>query len=124
MLEATTPRRRAPRDEIVHKRQALELLVPIHQQIGPWQTRTARLLAYAERLRSTGSYEPALVAEAEALFTAVTTQQQRLIDTQRDLPAALAANSRFLDTARALKSVAAGLESALSLMQRGQRPMA
>ena len=117
MLEAPR-RRRALRDEVVHKRQALAALTPIHDQIGHWQTRTARLLAYAEKLRSTGSYEPTVAAEAEALFSAVSLQQSRFIETTRDLPPEVAANSRVLDTARALKSVASSLETTLSLLQR------
>jgi hypothetical protein len=117
MLEAP-PRRRALRDEVAYKRQALAALTPIHEQIGPWQTQTARLHAYAEKLRSIGSYEPTIVAEAEALFSAVSRQQRMLLETTQDLPPEVAANSRFLDTARALKSVASSLETTLTLLQR------
>jgi hypothetical protein len=117
MLEAPR-RRRALRDEVAQKRQVLAALLPIHDQIGPWQTRTARLQAYAEKLRSIGSYEPTIVAEAEALFSAVSRQQSRLLETTRALPPEVAANSRVLDTARALKSVASSLENTLSLLQR------
>ncbi len=111
-------RRRALRDEVANKRQALAALSPIHDRIGPWQTQTARLHAYAEKLRSVGGYEPTVVAEAEALFTAVSLQQRRLDETTRDLPPDVAANSRVLDTARALKSVASSLESTLNILQR------
>lgn len=119
MLEVPR-RRRALRPEIVQKRQAVAVLTPITDRIGPWQTKTAQLIAHAKRLRSHGKYEPAVVAEAEALFNAVSTQQRRLLETTRDLPADIAANTRVLDTARALKSVADGLESALSLLQEGR----
>jgi hypothetical protein len=114
----TPPRRRALRDDIVQKRQALAALLPIHDQIGPWQARTARLIAYAEKLRSTGSYNPAVVAEAEALLAAVSQQQRALDETTASLSPDIAANSRVFDTARALKSIANGLESALAMMQR------
>ena len=117
MLEAPQ-RRRALRDEVAHKRQALAALAPIHDRLGPWQTQTARLQAYAQKLRSVGSYEPTVVAEAEALFSAVSLQQRRLAETTRDLPPEVAANSRVLDTARALESVAASLESTLNLLHR------
>ena len=117
MLEVPR-RRRALRDEVVQKRQALAALAPIHDRLGPWQTQTARLQAYAQKLRSIGSYEPTVVAEAEALFTAVAVQQRNLAETTRGLPPEVAANSRFHDTDRALKSVAAGLESTLNLLHR------
>lgn len=115
----TPPRRRALRDDIVQKRQALAALLPIHDQIGPWHARTARLVAYADKLHSTGSYNPAVVEEAEALLAAVSQQQRALDETTRGLPPDVAANSRVFDTARALKSIATGLESALAMMQRG-----
>lgn len=117
MLEAPR-RRRALRDEVAHKRQALAALTPIHDRIGPWQTQTARLHAYAVKLRSIGGYEPNVVAEAEALFSAVSQQQRHFVETTRDLPPEVAANSRILDTARALKSVAASLETTLNILQR------
>lgn len=117
MLEVPR-RRRALRDEVAHKRQALAALSPIHDRIGPWQTQTARLHAYAEKLRKIGSYEPTVVAEAEALFTAVSMQQRYFDETTRHLPPEVAANSRVLDTARALKSVASSLETTLNLLQR------
>jgi hypothetical protein len=113
--------RRAPRLEVLQKRQAMAVLIPINDRIGPWQMKTAQLIAYAERLRSHGGYEPSVVAEAEALFSAVSTQQQRLLETARNLPADVASNTRVLDTARALKSVATGLENALELMQQRGR---
>jgi len=113
----TPPRRRALRDDIVQKRQALAALRPIHDQIGPWQARTARLIAYAEKLRQTGSYNPAVAEEAEALFAAVSQRQRALTETARGLPPDVAASSRVLDTARALKSIASGLESALATMR-------
>ena len=111
-------RRRALRDEVVRKREALAALTPIHDQIGPWQTQTARLHAYAQKLRSIGSYEPTVVAEAEALFSAVAAQQRRLVETTRALPREVAASSHFLDADRALKSVASSLETTLNLLQR------
>ena len=114
----TPPRRRALRDDIVQKRQALAALLPIHDQIGPWHARTARLAAYAEKLHSTGSYNPAVEEEAEALLAAVTQQQRALDEMTSELPPDVAANSRVFDTARALKSIATGLESALAMMRR------
>jgi hypothetical protein len=113
-----TPPQRALRNDVVQKRQALAALLPIHDQIGPWQARTVRLVAYAAKLRSSGSYNPAVVEEAETLFSAVSQQQRALTETTRTLPPDVAANSRFFDTARALKSIADGLESALAMMQR------
>ena len=114
----TPPRRRALRDDIVQKRQVLAALLPIHDQIGPWQARTARLIAYAEKLHSTSSYNPAVVDEAEALFAAVSQQRRAFGETTRSLPPDVAANSRVFDTARALKSIADGLETALTMMRR------
>jgi hypothetical protein len=108
------------RVDVLQKRRAMAALVPINDQIGPWQTKTARLLAYAERLRATGGYEPTIAAEVEALSKAVSMQQNRLLETTRELPPDIASNTRVLDTARALKSVATGLEAARDLLRRGQ----
>ncbi len=111
-------RRRAKRADIAQKQQAMAALVPINAQIGPWQMRTARLMAYAQRLRAAGGYEPNLAAEAEALRNAVAQQQSRLVETTRSLPPDVAGNTRVLDTVRALKSVARGLEEVLNLLKR------
>jgi hypothetical protein len=111
-------RRRAKRADIAQKQQAMAALVPINAQIGPWQTRTARLMAYALRLRAVGGYEPNLAAEAEALQNAVAQQQSVLLETTRELPPDVAGNTRVLDTARALKSIARGLEDVLNLLKR------
>lgn len=111
-------RRRALRDEVVHKREALALLMPIHDRIGPWQTQTARLHAYAQKLRSIGSYEPAVVAEVEALFSAVSAQQQRLVEATHAMSPEVAGSSHVLDATRALNSVASSLETTLHLLQR------
>ena len=53
------------------------------------------------------------------MLAAVSQQQRALDETTRGLPPDVAANSRVFDTARALKSIATGLESALAMMQRG-----
>lgn len=112
------PRRRAIRNDVANKRRALAVLLPIQDRIGPWQTRAARLMGYARKLRTTGGYEPTLVAEAEALISAVSMQQRQLAETTGQLPPEVATNSRVLDTMRALQSVAANLETTLDLMQR------
>lgn len=112
------PRRRAMRADIAQKRQAMEALGPISERIGPWQTKTARLLAQARKLRASGGHEPGLVQEAEALNSAVARHQEMLTQMMQELPPDVAADTRVLDTARALNSLSASLEEALGLMRQ------
>ena len=119
MLESQ-PRRRALRIDVAEARQAMEALLPINEQIGPWQMRCARLLARAERLRATGSYHPALIEEAEAIANAVSVHHERFTQATADLPPAIAANTRVRDTARALRSLEDSIVTILSLL-RGER---
>jgi hypothetical protein len=108
--------RRAERVDVHHAREALKLVLPIHRQIGAWQSQTARLVAFATKLHSAGRFEPRLSAEAEALSRAIEAQRRRLQDQMRALPPEIATHGRFVDTVRALDSVSLGVTRALSLL--------
>lgn len=115
MLESN-PRRRAMRVDVAEAREAIAALTPINEQIGHWQARSACLMAQAERLRAAGAFHPALADEAEALMRTVAVQQERFVEAARNLPPAVAANTRVRDTANALKSLAESLDAVQSLL--------
>ncbi|HEY9009430.1 MAG TPA: hypothetical protein VIN06_00285 [Devosia sp.] len=116
MLESQ-PRRRALRIDVAEAREATAALLPINELLGPWQMRCARLLAQAERLRMAGHFEPALLDEAEAMANAVSVQRERFTEATRNLPPAIAANTRVRDTARALQSLEESISTVLSLLR-------
>jgi hypothetical protein len=110
-------RQRAMRVDIRISKQAMKVVLPTNQQIGPWQSRAAHILALAEKLRATGRHDPRLADEAEALLGSVNAHQAHLIDAIRNLPSEVAGSTRLQDTHRALCSVATVLENALKLLQ-------
>jgi hypothetical protein len=114
--------RRAERIDIRRAREALKLVLPIHRQIGTWQSQAARLAAFGQKLQSVGRFEPRLAAEAEALARAVQAQQRRLAEQMRGLPPEIAGHGRFVDTVRALNSVHSGAERAVSLLSGAREP--
>lgn len=116
MLESQ-PRRRALRIDVAETREAMTVLLPINEQIGPWQMRCARLLARAERLKASGSYHPAIVEEAEALANAVSVHHERFLEATGNLPPAVAANTRVRDTARALQSLSDSINAVLEVLR-------
>lgn len=115
------PRRRAKRLDVQITQQAMKVVTPTNQEIGPWQHQAARLLALAEKLRATGRRDPRIAEEAEALLRAVEERQRHLEDRIAALPEKVAESTRLQDTARALQSVAAVLVKALEAAACGSR---
>jgi hypothetical protein len=114
-------RRRAKRLDVQITQQAMKVVTPTNQEIGPWQHQAARLLALAEKAKATGRYDPRIAEEAMALLAAVEERQRGLTDKIDSLPEKVADSSRVADTARALKSVASVLDKTLELMRAGRR---
>ena len=110
-------RQRAMRVDVRISQQAMKVVLPTNQEIGPWQQRAAWLLALAERLKASGGHDPSIAEEAEALMSAVETRREHLMSAVRSLPDDVAQSSRLEDTARALDSVAGVLTKALGLMK-------
>lgn len=109
-------RQRATRVDVRITHRAMEVVLPTNQQIGPWQTRAAHLLAVAEKLKTTGRHNPSIAAEVEMLLASVEAQQRVLTEKVRDLPDDIAASTRLEDTARALASIASVLERARDIL--------
>ena len=106
-------------------KQAMRVVSPTNQQIGPWQVKAAHLLAMAEKLRASGRSDPAVAAEAEALLSTVEWHRRGLAHEVKQLPADVAASTRLEDTVRALQSVANVLRRTLGVLNgRGTRPAA
>jgi hypothetical protein len=120
-LSAGTPveeqRQRAMRLDVQISQQAMKVVDPTNQEIGPWQRRAAWLL-----LRASGGHDPRIVEEAKVLLKAVETRQEQLRSEISALPADVAASTRLEDTARALDSVATVLRKTLALTKPGRKP--
>lgn len=108
-------RQRAMRQEVRIARQAMSIAEPINERIDSWQRNAARLIALGRRARTYGVADDKLRQETESLLGEVTGEQLELQRRMEELPAAVATNSRLLDTQRALASIAAELERALDL---------
>jgi hypothetical protein len=109
-------RQRATRVDVRIAHEAMEVVLPTNQQIGPWQARAAHLLAVAEKLKTTGRHNPSIAAEVDLLLGTVETHQRGLTAKVRDLPADVATSTRLEDTSRALASIASVLARARELM--------
>jgi hypothetical protein len=108
--------------EVKISRQAMKVVLPTNQQIGPWQARAAHLLALAEKLKATGRHNPGIADEAQTLLDIVETHRRELDRDVQELPSDVAGSTRLDDTARALQSVATVLERTLATVQPGKRP--
>ena len=115
-------RQRAMRLEVKISRQAMKVVLPTNQQIGPWQARAAHLLVLAEKQKATGRHNPSLADEAQTLLEVVEKHRRGLSDEMQTLPSDVAGSTRFDDTARALQSVAVVLERTLAMIQAGVEP--
>lgn len=104
------------RVDVKISRQAMKVVLPTNQQIGPWQARAAHLLVIAEKLTAKGRCDQRIAEEAQALLDAVERHQQGLSATMENLPADVAGSTRLDDTVRALNSVASVLERTLAMM--------
>lgn len=114
----TRRRQRAMRQDLQVAKQAMRVVLPTNQEIGPWQQRAAWLLALAEKLKTSGGYDPRISKEAEALLRAVEQRHQRLEEDAAALPDAVARSTRLEDTQRALTSVASVLRRTIQLSAR------
>lgn len=113
--DKTPPRRRAKRLDVQISQQAMQAVRPTNQEIGPWQHQAARLLALAEKTRTTGRCDPRIAEEALALRALVAERQRKLDSKIGALPEKVADSSRVADTARALQSVASVLDKTLEI---------
>ena len=108
-------RRRATRVDVRIAKQAMQVVLPTNQQIGPWQARAAHLLALAEKQRLSGEMASGIGEEAAALHKVVLQHQRELDERLNELPPDVAGSTRFEDTARALASVATVLAKTLDI---------
>ena len=106
-------RQRAMRPEVAISRRALSVVQPINQRIGTWQVRAAHLAAIGRRAAATGRSTTEVREEAATIFDMVKAEIDTLAEYQRELPPAIAHSSRMVDTHRALRRFAEGLEAVL-----------
>ena len=104
-------RRRAMRPEVRVSRQALAVVHNLNGRIGDWQARVARLTALGLHLGARGAAVSDVLAEAQNLAAVVEAERLALQYQIGELPAAVAASSRILDTDRALQGILNGLEA-------------
>lgn len=121
VADAVPHRQRAMRVDVKISRQAMKVVLPTNQEIGPWQRRAAWLLALAERRHTAGGRDSNIAEEAAALLAEVEARRQHLESAVQSLPDDVAASTRLEDTARALDSVAAVLTKTLELCAARRR---
>lgn len=110
------PRQRAMRVDVQINHKAMAVTSPTNQQIGPWQRQAARLLALAEKAKTSGRRDPKLLEDAETLLLEVDASRQLLRREIGNLPPSVAGSTRLEDTERALQSVVAVLSRVVTLM--------
>lgn len=107
------------RMDVKISQQAMTVVRPTNEQIGPWQARAAHLQVMAEKRAAKGRRDQRIADEAVALLAEVEMQRHRLSERVERLPDDVAGSTRLDDTARALQSVAQVLERVRDLMGAG-----
>jgi hypothetical protein len=113
------PRRRAVRDEVTQRRQAVALVRPFAQQIGEWQGQVARLTGSSERAGNHPEMAAGLDQELRTLEAIIRSELQAFTGQYASWPKAIRSHSRVMDTLRAIDSVLAALERAKRAISAG-----
>lgn len=111
-----SPRRRQPSPETLAARQAARFVRDLNRQLGSWQAASVKLHTMAARLKAMGRVDPSVIAEAEELLRAVSTEAHRFEAQLPDHPAEVARHSRIDDTRRSFEMIADRLRSSLRLL--------
>ena len=109
-------RKRPPSENALAFREAIALVQPFNDQIGPWQAEAARLSAMAQRGQLSGRYDAGLAEAIETLLGYVTDQQAKFEAELAVSPPRLTSHSRVVDTRNALAMVSQRLRGALPKM--------
>ena len=72
-----TARRRAAAPSARLSREAAALVGPFNEQVGAWQAEAVRLAVRAQRMRTSGRYDPAVVEAMTTLLDYVESQALR-----------------------------------------------
>lgn len=106
------PRRRTVSEQTLAARQAVQLVAPINERVGEWQSESVRLATAAQRRRDMGRDDAELGRDIRALLAKVEAELKLLDEAVRLLSPEVAANSRLVDTRRGLQIVAERLRAA------------
>jgi len=106
------PRRRTVSEQTLAARQAVQLVAPINERVGEWQSESVRLATAAQRRRDMGRDDAELGRDIRALLAKVEAELKSLDEAVLLLSPEVAANSRLVDTRRGLQIVAERLRAA------------
>ena len=110
--DSDSPRRRTVSEQTLAARQAVQLVAPINERVGEWQSESVRLATAAQRRRDMGRDDAELGRDIRALLAKVEAELKSLDEAVLLLPPEVAANSRLVDTRRGLQIVAERLRAA------------
>lgn len=115
------PRRRQPSAEATAGREAAALVRELNRRLGQWQASSVKLHTIAERLKSSGYVDPAVIEEADALLKVVSREAHRFEDLLKGQPEAVARHGRIDDARRSFEMIADRLRASLKLLGEDQR---
>lgn len=84
-------------------RAALELVAPIQEKLGIWQSEAVKLEVMGQRLRASGRRDPRLGEAVRTLLDTVEKQADFLQVEVADAPTAVREHSRVTDTVKVLQ---------------------
>lgn len=108
-----TARRRAAAPSARLSREAAALVGPFNEQVGAWQAEAVRLAVRAQRMRTSGRYDPAVVEAMTTLLDYVESQALRFDAAVAAAAAEIRTHSRIADTRQAFAMIAQRLRDAL-----------
>ena len=106
------PRRRTVSEQTLAARQVVQLVAPINERVGEWQSESVRLATAAQRRRDMGRDDAELGRDIRALLAKVEAELKSLDEAVLLLSPEVATNSRLVDTRRGLQIVAERLRAA------------
>jgi hypothetical protein len=110
--DSDSPRRRTVSEQTLAARQVVQLVAPINERVGEWQSESVRLATAAQRRRDMGRDDAELGRDIRALLAKVEAELKSLDEAVLLLSPEVAANSRLVDTRRGLQIVAERLRAA------------
>lgn len=113
----TTPRKRSTREDVRRSQAALNIVRPLHRDVGVWQAEIARLITLAERLRSRHERDSQAQERIAALERTIQDVRGRLAEELGAVPEDVRDHGRVVDVCRAIDSALAGLNQAQHLME-------
>lgn len=114
--ETPAPRKRSPREDVRRSQAALQIVRPLHRDVGAWQVEIARLITHAERLRARHEHDHDAQQRIAVLERAIQDARRKLTSELGTAPEEVRDHGRVVDVRRAIDSALAGLDQAHQLL--------